>query len=331
MQHGFQSLRQIGRRRHLIRDAGVANLRLGAHDALGQCRRSSQEGARDLLGGETADLAQGQRDARLRRQGGVAAGEDQAQPVVRDALFVPLFLVLGVVVDLGSERRQRGVEPGAPANAVDGLEPAGRHQPGPGVGRYAILCPLFQRGGECIVQRVLGEVEVAEQANEGGEDTARLGLVDLVHQPAHLLSRVDHPCRILDLARAASLLRSCGKSLRGARLRPGRLNLPVSSAPREISSASRSRREMRAMSSTAASKATSLARDGLLKPLIFLTNCSDAARISSSVAGGSKLNNVLIFLHMRVAPYLIDNRALARWFLGSGHQFQQLAKRDRPK
>jgi hypothetical protein len=29
------------------------------------------------------------------------------------------------------------------------------------------------------------------------------------------------------------------------------------------------------------------------------------------VAGGSKLNNVLMFLHMRVAPYVIDNRARA--------------------
>jgi hypothetical protein len=67
---------------------------------------------------------------------------------------------------------------------------------------------------------------------------------------------------------------------------------------------------MLAMSSTAASKAPSLARDGLLKPLIFLTNCSDAARISSSVTGGSKLNNVLMFLHMRVAPCLIDGAAI---------------------
>jgi len=36
------------------------------------------------------------------------------------------------------------------------------------------------------------------------------------------------------------------------------------------------------MSSTAAWKAASFAMDGLLKPLTFRTNCSDAARISSS-------------------------------------------------
>src|SRR6476469_9568667 len=52
------------------------------------------------------------------------------------------------------------------------------------------------------------------------------------------------------------------------------------------------------MSSTAALNAASFARDGLLKPLIFRTNCSDAARISSSVTGGSKLKSVLMFRHI---------------------------------
>ena len=51
-------------------------------------------------------------------------------------------------------------------------------------------------------------------------------------------------------------------------------------------------------SATAAKKAASLAFDGLLKPLIFLTNWSEAARISSSVTGGSKLKRVLMFLHI---------------------------------
>jgi hypothetical protein len=35
----------------------------------------------------------------------------------------------------------------------------------------------------------------------------------------------------------------------------------------------------------------------LVNPLSFLTNCSDAARISSSVAGGAKLKRVLMLLH----------------------------------
>jgi len=35
-----------------------------------------------------------------------------------------------------------------------------------------------------------------------------------------------------------------------------------------------------------------------MKPLNLRTNCSDAARISSSVAGGSKLNSVLMLRHI---------------------------------
>jgi hypothetical protein len=58
--------------------------------------------------------------------------------------------------------------------------------------------------------------------------------------------------------------------------------------------------ETAATSSTAARKEASLAFDGLLKPLIFLTNCSAAPRISSSVTGGSKLNRVLMFLHTSI-------------------------------
>src|SRR5512132_2578564 len=65
-----------------------------------------------------------------------------------------------------------------------------------------------------------------------------------------------------------------------------------------VSSERRSRSEISDISSTAAWNAASLAFEGLLNPVIFRTNCSDAARTSSEVTGGSKLNSVLIFLHM---------------------------------
>src|SRR3981189_103810 len=65
-------------------------------------------------------------------------------------------------------------------------------------------------------------------------------------------------------------------------------------------SSERSRRlEMPATSSTAARNEASFAFDGLLNPLIFLTNCSEAARTSSSRTAGSKLKRVLIFLHIK--------------------------------
>src|ERR1700730_4038045 len=60
----------------------------------------------------------------------------------------------------------------------------------------------------------------------------------------------------------------------------------------------RRRAETSAISSTAAWNEASFAFDGLVKPLIFLTNWSEAFRISSLVTGGSQLKRVLIFLHI---------------------------------
>ena len=60
--------------------------------------------------------------------------------------------------------------------------------------------------------------------------------------------------------------------------------------------------EARATSSTATRNDRSFVFEGLLKPLIFRTNWSEAARISSSVAGGSKLKSTLMFRHNLETP-----------------------------
>src|SRR5262249_4031757 len=66
-----------------------------------------------------------------------------------------------------------------------------------------------------------------------------------------------------------------------------------------VCKASRRRVAAPATSASAKLKACSLALEGLLKPLIFLTNCIEDARTSSGVTGGSKLKRFLIFLHMQ--------------------------------
>jgi hypothetical protein len=79
-----------------------------------------------------------------------------------------------------------------------------------------------------------------------------------------------------------------------------------------VSSEARSLAEVAATSSTAARNAASFACDGLLKPLIFLTNCSEAERISSSVTGGAKLKSVFMFLHTG-SPQHISAARVSRW------------------
>jgi hypothetical protein len=65
-----------------------------------------------------------------------------------------------------------------------------------------------------------------------------------------------------------------------------------------VSNPRKNRIDASAISSMARPNASSFAFDGLLNPLIFRTNCSEAALTSSSVAAGSKLNNVRMFLHI---------------------------------
>src|SRR5580765_5178390 len=73
-----------------------------------------------------------------------------------------------------------------------------------------------------------------------------------------------------------------------------------------VDSESISRRATAAVSSIARSNAASFAFEGALNPLSLRTNCSDAARISSSVAGGSKLKRVLMFRHIVSSPWIFD-------------------------
>src|SRR5437773_10272972 len=77
---------------------------------------------------------------------------------------------------------------------------------------------------------------------------------------------------------------------------------------RVVTSESRSCRATAATSVTARLTAASLARDGLLNPEIFRTNWREASRTSASVAGGSKLNNGLMFRHMSFGPEYREGR-----------------------
>jgi hypothetical protein len=65
-----------------------------------------------------------------------------------------------------------------------------------------------------------------------------------------------------------------------------------------VTSSSSRRAEISLTATTARSKASTLAWEGLVKPLILRTYCTAEASISSSVAGGSKLWRLRMFLHM---------------------------------
>ena len=185
-QHRAQAVGQLVILRHAVGDPGGLDLALGAHEALRHRRLGDEEGARDLLGRQPAEQAQGERHLRLRGERRVAAGEDEAKPVV---LHGSRLLGHAGIVVAGREHRhlaEQFASTRLAAQAVDGTVAGGRRDPAARVGRQAVARPLAQGDGERLLHRILGDVDVAEDADQGGhrsagllaEDPADLGLVE---------------------------------------------------------------------------------------------------------------------------------------------------------
>ncbi len=77
-----------------------------------------------------------------------------------------------------------GREGAVAAQAVDG-PPTGRgQQPGAGLGRDAVASPALGRNREGLLGCLLGEIDVAEEADQGRDDLAPLVAEDLLDQRA---------------------------------------------------------------------------------------------------------------------------------------------------
>ena len=98
------------------------------------------------------------------------------------------------------------------------------------------------------------------------------------------------------MIRARCALALCALALLATAL-PAQQPPPAAQVPSPMSDARR-RRAASVTSSTARSNAAWFAREGRVLPLSFRTNCSAEARISSSVAGGSKFARTLMLRHM---------------------------------
>ena len=191
-EHGAEPVGQLVVGRHDVRDARVADLPLRPHEPLLHRRLGGEEGAGDLRRAQAAQRAERQRDPRLGRERRVAAGEDQPQPVVRDGAVVHLVhLVLLVRRHERLELLHLVLEPARPAEAVDRLVPRGGRDPRGRVAGQAAARPDLEGDEEGVLYRLLGEVEVAEHADERRDRPSRLlpeqavdGLVRSGYRPA---------------------------------------------------------------------------------------------------------------------------------------------------
>ncbi len=146
---------------------GVLDLRPRPHQPLLHRRLGDQERPGDLGRRQPAQRPQGERHPRRHRQGRVAAGEDQPQPLVGDVLGVDRRdLVARVGVGQVELRALGGTTP----HPVAG--PVARHggQPGERRVRHPVALPRDDRRGVRLLGALLGQVPVAAPADQARDE-----------------------------------------------------------------------------------------------------------------------------------------------------------------
>jgi hypothetical protein len=113
----------------------------------------------------------------------MAAGEDQLEPLVRERLL--LHVLRHLVLSRLGQLQQACLcgERAVATQAVDRPVACRRRQPRAGIGRLAGLRPALGGDRERFLGGLLGEFEVAEEADQVGEDAAPLLAEDLLEQP----------------------------------------------------------------------------------------------------------------------------------------------------
>ena len=166
-EHRRQPVRQLLLLGHAVGDAGVGDLALGAHEPLRHRGLGHEERARDLRHRQAAERPQRQRHARLGGERRVAAGEHQPQPVVGHLVGRLRRRAPRARASFSSSTRSRRRRSIARLRAVVVI-----HAPGlrgtPSRGQRS------ERDDPRLLHRLLGEVEVAEDADERGDRPPRL-------------------------------------------------------------------------------------------------------------------------------------------------------------
>ena len=159
----------------------------GADDTLSDGRFWDEEGAGDLVGGQTSEQAEGERNPRLGREHGMTGDEHQAQQIVANVVVKSRFEVFHLVLAgtdlacpnllndvLATEFFVLALETRVAAEVIDGTMLGGGHQPGARVVGDARLRPLFERGDESVLRQVLGHADIAHDPRQPGDEPGRL-------------------------------------------------------------------------------------------------------------------------------------------------------------
>jgi hypothetical protein len=173
-EHRGQALRQVLVARDLVGDPGGADLALGAHDPLRHRGLRHQEGAGHLRGGEPAQRPEREPHPGLRGERRVAAGEDEPQPVVGHRVRLLVLVLRALGRDQVAQLALLLLEAPLAPEPVECLVARGGGDPRTRVARCSVARPALQRHHEGLLDGLLGEVEVAEDADECGDRPPRL-------------------------------------------------------------------------------------------------------------------------------------------------------------
>ena len=80
-------------------------------------------------------------------------------------------------------------KPSPTPDNVNRLKAARGDEPRTRIVRDAVACPLFDSRRECVVQRFLSQIEVAEDPDQCGENASRLGAINIVDSLPHKFAR----------------------------------------------------------------------------------------------------------------------------------------------
>ncbi len=181
-EHGAQPLGEQVIRRHAERDPRGADLLLRSHEPLGHRRLRDEERVRDLRRREPADLPECERDPAVRGERGVAAREDEGESLVGNR--AQLVLLCGKLLQ-ACEQLGFLAEDALAANPVDRPVAGRRDDPCTRLPWEAVASPALECDGECVLHRILGQLEVAENAREDRDGMSPLLAEDLLDGRLH--------------------------------------------------------------------------------------------------------------------------------------------------
>jgi hypothetical protein len=114
----------------------------------------------------------------------MATGEDQLESFIAEARLTHRILrCLERRCPRQIEQAGFGGQHPVPTDPINGSIACRRHQPVPGVGGDSVSRPAFRGDREGFLRGFLGEVEIAEEADQGSENAPPLLPEDLLQDP----------------------------------------------------------------------------------------------------------------------------------------------------